>query len=328
MAFSCEPKRQSPYSVDLRWRMVWQVCILGQSSRNVGRNLSVDPTTVSRIVRLFKETGSVNHRQHKGTGLKKLSSTAEVIIIHLVLSQPGIYLSEIKEELKFYGYDVSEGSICRCLHSMNFTRQKMHIIAAQQDRGVRELFVRDVSLYTAEMIVFIDETGADRRDAMREYGYSLRGHPAHHFTPYIRGDRINAIAAMNISGLLDVCVLQSTVDSDDFCQFIDANVLPKLMPFNGHNPNSVVIMDNCSIHHVEYVMSMITQVGAMLHFLPPYSPDYNPIEMMFSKVKSTLKALDKDTVAVDMHMALLSAFSHVTESDCYNWVDECGIYSM
>ncbi len=49
------------------------------------------------------------------------------------------------------------------------------------------------------------------------------------------------------------------------------------MPFDGNNPNSVVILDNCSIHHVDGVVDMIHKVGALVHFLPPYSPDYNPI---------------------------------------------------
>lgn len=57
------------------------------------------------------------------------------------------------------------------------------------------------------------------------------------------------------------------------------------MPFNGTNPNSTVIMDNCSIHHVEEVTKLINEVGAIVHYLPPYSPDFNPIEWCFSKVK-------------------------------------------
>lgn len=64
------------------------------------------------------------------------------------------------------------------------------------------------------------------------------------------------------------------------------------MPFDGQYPNSIVILDNCSIHHVLGVTSMITQVGALVHFLLPYSFDLNLIEESFSKVKSLLKNME------------------------------------
>ena len=70
-----------------------------------------------------------------------------------------------------------------------------------------------------------------------------------------------------------------------FVEFIETR-LPHLMTINGFDPNSVVILDNCSVHHVSGVESCIEDVGAFVHYLPPYSPDYNPIEMLFGKDKS------------------------------------------
>ena len=61
--------------------------------------------------------------------------------------------------------------------------------------------------------------------------------------------------------------------------------LIKLMPFNGENPNCVLILDNCSVHHVDEVHQAFRDSGVLYHYLPPYSPDYNPIELAFSKVK-------------------------------------------
>jgi transposase len=57
------------------------------------------------------------------------------------------------------------------------------------------------------------------------------------------------------------------------------------MPFDGHNPHSILVMDNCAIHHVSRTVKMIYKTGPLVHFLPPYYPDYNPIESLFSKVK-------------------------------------------
>ena len=82
------------------------------------------------------------------------------------------------------------------------------------------------------------------------------------------------------------------------------------MPFDGQNPNSIAILDNCSIRHVSGVASMIiiTQVGALVHFLPPYSPDLNPIEECLSKVRSLLKNMEV-TFHDDLQSHLLAAFS-------------------
>ena len=75
-----------------------------------------------------------------------------------------------------------------------------------------------------------------------------------------------------------------SVDCDQFYMCVQKYLLPQLMPFNGTNPHSVVVMDNASIHHVNEVLEMIQGVGAMVIFLPPYLSDYNPIEEAFSKV--------------------------------------------
>ena len=76
--------------------------------------------------------------------------------------------------------------------------------------------------------------------------------------------------------------MTGTSDGNTFYNFVQTNLLPHLMPYNGINPHSVVIMDNCSIHHIPEVVKSIQDVGALAHFLPPYSLDFNPFEETFS----------------------------------------------
>ena len=90
--------------------------------------------------------------------------------------------------------------------------------------------------------------------------------------------------------IVNVTVKQ-TVNGDVFYDFVQSTLLPHLMPFDGKNPHSVVVLDNCSIHHIPQIIEMLQEVGALVHFLPPYSPDYNPA---FSEVKSNLKAMDTE----------------------------------
>ena len=115
------------------------------------------------------------------------------------------------------------------------------------------------------------------------------------------------------------------MDGDVFYDFVQSSLLPHLMPYNGVNPNSVVIMDNCSIHHVHDVTRLINSVGALVLFLPPYSPDLMPIELCFSKVKYFLREHEQIAQSIhDIKILILAAFASITLSDCHAWSCECG----
>ena len=106
----------------------------------------------------------------------------------------------------------------------------------------------------------------------------------------------------------------------------DLNDTSYIQPFNWINPHSVVIMDNASIHHVEGVIDLIeNQVGARLLFLPPYSPDLNPVEEVFSKVKALMKQNDNLFQACsDTRVLLTMAFGMVTKQDCISFITHSG----
>ena len=111
-----------------------------------------------------------------------------------------------------------------------------------------------------------------------------------------------------------------------FYKFVQTHLLPHLMPYNGVNQHSVVVLDNCSIHHVSNVVKSITEVGAHVLFLPSYSPDLNPIEELFSKVKTTLKSSEVKMLNTTETL-LLYSFTSVTEEDCIGWINHCEIYT-
>ena len=251
MAFSCETKRTCAYSNDLRWRMVWQREVLGYKYRTVAENLNVDVSTVWRVVKLFKDYGSVNKKHYsRDKSFQKLTSSLELHVLHVVLMNPGIYLREIQENLyETTGIEINPSSICRFLQRVNFSRQKLKMVAKQRDEELRAQFACDVNMYDPEMLVFLDETGSDRRNSLRKYGYSLRGKPAVSKKLLVRGEHVSAIAFMSVHGILDLKTVSGSVDADIYCDFVEKVLLPQLMPFDGKNPHSVVILDNCTIHH-------------------------------------------------------------------------------
>jgi transposase len=324
---SCEKSRTAAYSNDLRWRIVWQHEGQRRTAAKIAENLCVDKSTVSRILGKFYLTGQVSKKPYpKDKSHRKLTNPAQMLILQLVLDHPGIYLKELQRELLCtLGICVEIAAICKYLRKAKFTRQKIMIRALQQDEFQRQKFISDVSMFSTHMFVFIDESGADNRNRMRRYGYSVRGKPPQTHQMLVRGERVSAITCMSSVGILDSKMVKGTTNGDTFYDFVQTHLLPCLMPYNGTNPHSVVILDNCTVHHVPEVVKSIQDVGALLVFLPPYSPDFNPIEETFSKLKSVLKSLDQN---FDMETLLYMSMLEITQDDCMGWIGHTGIYSM
>ena len=114
-------------------------------------------------------------------------------------------MHEIQEELEnSLLLEISVSTLCKFLHASGFTHQRLRAVASQQDQLLRQQFSLNVSVYSPEMFVFVDETGADQRNTLRKYGYSIHGKPPKNYSFLTRGVRVSAIACMSTAGLLDV----------------------------------------------------------------------------------------------------------------------------
>ena len=122
--YSCESARTKAYSNDLRWRMVYQRCMLGLTYEEIASRLSVDPSTVWRTVQRFEEHGTVDScYTHEGLP-KKLTAIDEFIILEAVINRPAIHLCEIQRLVEqTTGTTISESAICRFLHKNTFAQR-------------------------------------------------------------------------------------------------------------------------------------------------------------------------------------------------------------
>jgi len=316
-----------PYPTDLRWRIVWLALVHHASPTDIAKLLNVCSRTVERYVELFNSTGDVVPRSRRNGPCRLLGQYEQLILLRMIMENPGIYLSEIQEELcDKFGVEVSAPTICRTLRFMGCTRQRIQRIALQRSDECRARFMAEISMYDPSMLVWIDETGCDQRNSLRRYGYSIRGIPPRDHRLLIRGTRYSAIPVMSLQGIHDVQVIEGTVNGDKFTSFIENTVLPIINPFDGSSPVSVVIMDNCSIHHVDQVVDLIENTAhAKVIFLPPYSPDLMPLEEVFSKVKSIIKKNGSLFHVCSAPRAFLAiAFSFVTSEDCIGYVHHSG----
>ena len=183
----------------------------------------------------------------------------------------------------------------------------------------------EVAFYRQEQFVWIDESGCDKRDNIRKFGYSIRGErPVYHRFLH-RGKRVSIIAALCTEGMVAIELISGAVNAEKFFDFVRGTLIPNMLPFNGMNPRSIAILDNCSIHHVDQVLKLFLEAGILVLWLPPYSPDYNPIENAFSKVKYYLKEHDEILqVLNDPSPVIEAAFNDITRQDSAGWIRHCG----
>ena len=264
-----------PYSTDFRWRVIWLSVVHNLKPATIALLLSISDRTVRRYLDQFNQTGDVQPQKYRHGPQPIFGEFEQILIIRLISDNTSIYLYEVKQKLEqLFGVPVSESTICRTVKKLGFTRKKIHYIALQQSELLRAKFMAVISAYDAEMIIWIDESGCDRRNCTRKYGYSLRGLPARDHRILARGKRYSAIPILSMEGIHDVYLAEGAVNGEKFESFLEECLLPVIMPFNGVNPRSIVVMDNASIHHTEAVIDLIeNKAQAKLIFLPPYSPD-------------------------------------------------------
>ncbi len=111
----------------------------------------------------------------------------------------------------------------------------------------------------------------------------------------------------------------------EFFDFLRGTLIPNMMTYNGTNAHSIVIMDNCSVHHIAEVRDLLQQAGILVLFLPPYSPDFNPAEEAFSYVKGYLKKHDQLLQSgAPLSTVVQAAFNSITEDQCNAWITDSG----
>lgn len=167
-----------------------------------------------------------------------------------------------------------------------------------------------------DKLVFIDESGAST-DLQRLRGRSPRGRRCVASGPAGHWKTTTMIGAMRVDGPLACATLDGAVDTDSFTCWVKIDLCPQLQA------GDVVVMDNLPAHKSPSIAKAIEAVGARLIYLPPYSPDFNPIENLWSKVKEALRAAAARTVTA-LGQAVADAIASVTAGDCRGFFENAG----
>ena len=160
-------------------------------------------------------------------------------------------------------------------------------------------------------LVFLDEAGVNLA-LIRLYARAPKGQRARGSRPHRRGKNVSMISAISLEGIVTSLNLCGSIDGLTFEAFVIRKLIPKLWK------GAVVVWDNYSIHKGQEIEEAIKKAGAKLIYLPPYSPDFNPIENCWSKIKNILRSIGARTYK-DLDLAIAYAYSQVSLKDIRNW---------
>ncbi len=194
---------------------------------------------------------------------------------------------------------------------MSAAEQLRPDVKARRDAWHDEL--KDVD---PDRLVFLDESGA-RTDLARVRGRCPRGERLASELPHGHWKTYTMVGAVRTRGACAAALIDGPMDGDVFRAYVTLVLAPTL------SPGDVVVMDNLQSHKASGVREAIESAGATLLYLPPYSPDYNPIENMWGKVKSLLRAAAARTYEA-LQRAVWAALDAVTPNDCRGFFRHCG----
>jgi len=167
-----------------------------------------------------------------------------------------------------------------------------------------------------EDLVFLDETGTNTAMTHR-YARAPRGERANGGVPRNHGPNTTLLACLTRSGMGPAMLVEGATTSEVFTAYVEQVLVPWL------RPGQIVILDNLSAHTGSHVHTLIEVAGCQVRFLPPYSPDFSPIEWAFSKLKTALRAAMARTRDA-LERAIATGLEQITADDALGWFYGCG----
>jgi hypothetical protein len=273
--------------------------------------------------------------------IRKKGWVHDELLMEIVEDQPDLYLDEIQIRIFVVtGLLFCTSYIWKNLKRKGYTLRVGSAVASQQDHEerIRYLEAREKAIKTPEMVVFIDEVSKGRNEARRRRRWAKRGTGTPMFKePWhgSHGKRYTMLGAADVNGfMIDACEVvhqknnlndddpsRGNIDRERFELWVETFLCPTLGNYALQEARSVVVLDNASIHHSEQIVELIQSTGAEILYTAPYSPDLNPIELMFANYKQMLKR-HRDLAWVQAHIFSLM---NVTPEKARSYFQHCKV---
>jgi transposase len=306
-----------PLSNDLRQRILDAVDNEEGTRRELAGRFAVDVSTITRLLQKRRLTGSAAPRPHGGGRPPTLDAAKLERLRGLVREDPEATLAQFRDRMGISG---SIMMIWRGLKALGITRKKKTLRAAERDRpevrAKRRVFRKAVARIAPRRLVFVDETGVTT--AMTPaYGRAPRGERAVGTAP-ASWQSVTVIAAVGLDGVRAPMAFPGGTSAATFEAYVEQVLVPEL------RRGDVVVFDNLTAHTGPAVTAAIERAGASVLRLPPYSPDFTPIEAMFSKFKQWLRR--RGARARDrLYESLPEALRTISRDDILGWFGHVGL---
>ena len=298
-----------PYSDDLRECVVAAI-EAGHTRVKVAELYNIALSTVGGFIKRKRETGSVSPDKFGGYKTFTLEPHTDRVK-ELVAQQPDSTLAELQVRLAKEKVKVSQSGIYRFLH---------HIHAAEQDRpdvaAARKALRKEQLTLDPKQLIFIDETAATTK-MTRLYGRAPQGKRLVDKVPHGHWKTTTFICGLRHDGVTAPFVLDGPMDGLHFLAYVEQILAPTL------KKGQIVFLDNVPTHKVDGVEEAIEARGARPIFLPAYSPDLNPIEQLFARLKSFLRIMKARTVE-QLWRAIASFLKGVSKEECKAYLAKSG----
>ncbi|MGH7511240.1 MAG: IS630 family transposase [Gemmatimonadales bacterium] len=191
-------------------------------------------------------------------------------------------------------------------------------MATERDETERAAWRKQIADFDPTRFVFVDESSANITLTPR-YGRAPKGVRAQGAAPRNYRHNTTLVAALTQAGLQAPMTLAGPLDGDAFASYVQQVLVPTLQP------GQIVILDNLSVHKRADIRARIERAGAMLLFLPAYSPDFTPIEQAFSKLKTVLRRIQARTQDA-LESAIAEALATISATDAVHWFRHAGYH--
>ena len=310
-----------PYSNDLRERAVAAV-IEGETTRVVAGRFGVSVSSVVKWHQRYRATGSIIPDKIGGHR-KSILEPHRDFIIDQITRTPHLTLHGLKDILATQGVKVSHNAVWHFLRreGLSFKKTLFGIEQVRADVARRRKRWKGfMGQLDPQHLVFIDETWIKTNMAPLR-GWGKKGKRLRGFAPHGHWNTMTFIAALRSDGLTAPCVFDGPINGESFQAYVDQILLPTL------KHGDIVVMDNLSSHKSKLVRDAIKSAGARLWFLPPYSPDLNPIEQTFAKIKHWMRMAQKRTIE-EAWKQVGQIVGSITPNECANYIKNSGYASV
>jgi transposase len=309
------------YSQDLRDRVVASI-VGGRSRRKTAALFGVSVASAVKWSQRFQATGSAAAKPMGGHRPLVLAGERDWLLARIA-EKPDLTLRAIVAELAERGVAASYGAVWAFFAREAITFKKS-LHASEQDRADvarhRARWQKHQGRLDPKRLVFIDETWA-KTNMTRRHARCARGSRLVAKVPHGKWRTLTFLAALRCDRIEAPCVLDGPINGASFRAYVDQFLAPTL------SPGDVVIMDNLGSHKGQAIRRSIRAAGAKLFFLPRYSPDLNPIEQVFSKLKTLLRKADPRTIEATWKQ-IGSLLDQFTPKECANYLVNAGYASI